>query len=109
MNGNADEKIIETPAFDPLFQTEKIAFDGDKMVGFVLSVPGFKGEKRFFYSHMTAVAADFQSLGIGAKLKWAQREILKGNFRYVFFISFFISFFYIFYFILFFTILYLIF
>ncbi len=50
------------------------AFAAEKLVGFVLSVPGFAGEKRFFYSHMTAVAADFQSLGIGAKLKWAQRE-----------------------------------
>jgi predicted GNAT superfamily acetyltransferase len=30
--------------------------------------------KPAFYSHMTAVDADFQSLGIGARLKWAQRE-----------------------------------
>jgi predicted GNAT superfamily acetyltransferase len=50
------------------------AFAAERLVGFVLSVPGFRGEERFFYSHMTAVAADFQSLGIGAKLKWAQRE-----------------------------------
>jgi predicted GNAT superfamily acetyltransferase len=50
------------------------AFAAEKLVGFVLSVPGFSGEKRFFYSHMTAVDSDFQSLGIGAKLKWAQRE-----------------------------------
>jgi len=50
------------------------AFDGEKMVGFVLSVPGFKGENRFFYSHMTAVDQDFQNYGIGARLKWAQRE-----------------------------------
>jgi predicted GNAT superfamily acetyltransferase len=50
------------------------AFAAETLVGFVLSVPGFRGEERFFYSHMTAVAKDFQSLGIGAKLKWAQRE-----------------------------------
>lgn len=50
------------------------AFAENKVVGFVLSVPGFEGEKRFFYSHMTAVAADFQNYGIGAKLKWAQRD-----------------------------------
>ncbi len=50
------------------------AFDGEKMVGFVLSVPGFKSENRFFYSHMTAVDKNYQNLGIGAKLKWAQRE-----------------------------------
>ena len=50
------------------------AFSGERLVGFVLSVPGFTGEKRFFYSHMTAVAKDIQNSGIGAKLKWAQRD-----------------------------------
>lgn len=50
------------------------AYAGGRMVGFVLSVPGFVGERRFFYSHMTAVARDFQNSGIGARLKWAQRE-----------------------------------
>jgi predicted GNAT superfamily acetyltransferase len=50
------------------------AFAGKRLVGFVLSVPGFLGDERFFYSHMTAVAEDFQSFGIGAKLKWSQRE-----------------------------------
>ena len=50
------------------------AFAGEKLVGFVLSVPGFFGGEQFFYSHMAAVSAEFQSYGIGAKLKWAQRE-----------------------------------
>jgi predicted GNAT superfamily acetyltransferase len=50
------------------------AFDGDKMVGFVLSVPMFKGTERAFYSHMTAVDKNYQNYGIGTKLKWAQRE-----------------------------------
>lgn len=53
------------------------AFDGAKMVGFVLSVPMFYGDggkKRAFYSHMTAVDKKYQNSGIGAKLKWAQRE-----------------------------------
>jgi len=49
------------------------AFAGERMVGFVLSVPGFAGKERFFYSHMAAVAREFQSQGIGARLKWAQR------------------------------------
>ncbi len=48
------------------------AFAGEKLVGFVLSVPAFLRGERAFYSHMTAVAQDFQSFGIGAKLKWAQ-------------------------------------
>lgn len=60
------------------------AFAAEKLVGFVLSVPGFLDEKRFFYSHMTAVAADFQSSGIGAKLKWAQRgQALKENVKFI--------------------------
>lgn len=50
------------------------AFNGSKMVGFVLSVPMFKGSERAFYSHMTAVDKSYQNYGIGAKLKWAQRE-----------------------------------
>ncbi len=50
------------------------AFSGEKLVGFVLSVPAFSGTERFFYSHMMAVAADFQNQGIGSRLKWAQRE-----------------------------------
>jgi predicted GNAT superfamily acetyltransferase len=31
-------------------------------------------EEIFGYSHMMAVAAGYQNLGVGAKLKWAQRE-----------------------------------
>lgn len=50
------------------------AFAGAKMVGFVLSIPMFRGTERAFYSHMAAVDNEFQNLGIGARLKWAQRE-----------------------------------
>ncbi len=50
------------------------AFVAGKIVGFVLSVPMFAGENRAFYSHMMAVDDAFQNHGIGAKLKWAQRE-----------------------------------
>ncbi|HMJ08170.1 MAG TPA: GNAT family N-acetyltransferase [Pyrinomonadaceae bacterium] len=50
------------------------AFSGDALVGFVLSVPAFLRGERAFYSHMTAVRGDFQGAGVGARLKWAQRE-----------------------------------
>ena len=50
------------------------AFCDDNLVGFVLSVPAFLRGEKAFYSHMTAVRADFQGSGIGARLKWAQRE-----------------------------------
>jgi predicted GNAT superfamily acetyltransferase len=60
------------------------AFAAERLVGFVLSVPGFLRNENFFYSHMTAVAEDFQSLGVGAKLKWAQREqSLKENVKFI--------------------------
>ncbi|MEP6849328.1 MAG: GNAT family N-acetyltransferase [Acidobacteriota bacterium] len=50
------------------------AFSGAELIGFVLSVPAFLRGEKAFYSHMTAVRADFQSHGVGAGLKWAQRE-----------------------------------
>lgn len=50
------------------------AYDGDRLVGFVLSVPAFLRGEPALYSHMTAVHGDYQSVGIGAKLKWAQRQ-----------------------------------
>lgn len=60
------------------------AFVEEKLVGFVLSVPGFLGEENFFYSHMTAVKKDFQNLHIGARLKWAQRErALKSGVKFI--------------------------
>ncbi len=60
------------------------AFTGRELVGFVLSVPGFSGAKRFFYSHMTAVSARFQNLHVGTRLKWAQRErALQENVKFI--------------------------
>lgn len=51
------------------------AFSSDgNLIGFVLSVPAFFGNERFFYSHMAAVKQSFQSVGVGARLKWAQRN-----------------------------------
>jgi predicted GNAT superfamily acetyltransferase len=50
------------------------AFSDQRLVGFVLSVPAFVRGEEAFYSHMTAVKQTFQSYGVGAKLKWAQRE-----------------------------------
>jgi predicted GNAT superfamily acetyltransferase len=50
------------------------AYAGEELVGFVLSVPAFLRGEAAFYSHMTAVKAAFQSVGIGGRLKWAQRD-----------------------------------
>ncbi len=60
------------------------AYDGDLIVGLAITVPAFLGEKRGFYSHMAGVKSEYQSLGIGAKLKWAQRErALSENVKYI--------------------------
>jgi predicted GNAT superfamily acetyltransferase len=60
------------------------AFSGGELVGFVLSVPAFLRGERAFYSHMTGVRKDFQSRGVGAALKWAQRHrALAVGVRYV--------------------------
>ncbi|HMS42654.1 MAG TPA: hypothetical protein PKE69_20660 [Pyrinomonadaceae bacterium] len=50
------------------------AYLNDGLIGFVLSVPAFLRGEKAFYSHMTAVRKNFQSYGIGTKLKWAQRK-----------------------------------
>jgi predicted GNAT superfamily acetyltransferase len=51
------------------------AYLNERLVGFVLSLPMFlENLKPAFYSHMTAVDMSLQGLGIGARLKWAQRE-----------------------------------
>jgi predicted GNAT superfamily acetyltransferase len=49
------------------------AYDGERLAGFVLSVPAFLRGEQAFYSHMTGVRPEYQSHGIGARLKWAQR------------------------------------
>ena len=45
-----------------------------RIVGFVLTLPMFRGSERAFYSHMAAVDAEYQNAGVGARLKWAQRD-----------------------------------
>jgi predicted GNAT superfamily acetyltransferase len=45
------------------------------MVGFVHHLAGVRGDNEIFgYSHVMAVAKDYQNKGVGARLKWAQRE-----------------------------------
>jgi predicted GNAT superfamily acetyltransferase len=50
------------------------AFVADRMVGFVHHLVAVRGDEIFGYSHMMAVAKDYQNKGVGARLKWAQRE-----------------------------------
>ncbi|MGB7600177.1 MAG: GNAT family N-acetyltransferase [Candidatus Sulfotelmatobacter sp.] len=50
------------------------AFDGEKMVGFALSVPGTRSGRVYLHSHMLAVRKDHRNGGLGRRLKLLQRE-----------------------------------
>src|SRR5689334_3999950 len=51
------------------------AIAAGRMVGFVHHLAAVSANNEIFgYSHMMAVANDYQNKGIGARLKWAQRE-----------------------------------
>ncbi len=50
------------------------AFADGRLVGFVHHLAAVSGDEIFGYSHMMAVAPEFQNQGVGAQLKWAQRE-----------------------------------
>jgi predicted GNAT superfamily acetyltransferase len=51
------------------------AFVKDTLVGFVHTLAGVRnGNEIFAYSHMMAVTQAYQNQGVGARLKWSQRE-----------------------------------
>ena len=50
------------------------AFDGKRMAGFLLAVPGVRGGHSYIHSHMMGVLAEYRNLGLGRRLKLLQRE-----------------------------------
>jgi len=51
------------------------AFDGHRMVGFLLGIPGIKpGGVIYMHSHMMGVLEAYRNAGVGRMLKLAQRE-----------------------------------
>ncbi|MCU1248931.1 MAG: GCN5-related N-acetyltransferase [Edaphobacter sp.] len=50
------------------------AFDGDTLVGFAMSLPGYRDGKSYLHSHMLAVLPQYRNAGIGRRLKLAQRD-----------------------------------
>ena len=50
------------------------AFDGDNLVGFAMSLPGYRHGKSYLHSHMLAVLPPYRNSGIGRRLKLAQRD-----------------------------------
>jgi predicted GNAT superfamily acetyltransferase len=58
------------------------AFVAARMVGFVHHLAAVGANNQIFgYSHVMAVAKDYQNKGVGARLKWAQRERVLGEGR----------------------------
>lgn len=50
------------------------AYDGDRMIAFLLAIPGLKpGARGYLHSHMMGVLPDYRNLGLGRKLKLEQR------------------------------------
>jgi predicted GNAT superfamily acetyltransferase len=50
------------------------AFDGKALVGFAMALPGYRDGKPYLHSHMLAVLAPYRNLGLGRRLKLAQRD-----------------------------------
>lgn len=51
------------------------AFDGDKIVAFLLAVPGIKkGGLNYLHSHMLGVLPEYRDHGLGRRLKLRQRD-----------------------------------
>jgi predicted GNAT superfamily acetyltransferase len=51
------------------------AYDGARMIGFVLSIPGLKpGGGSYLHSHMLGVLPEYRDRGVGRMLKLRQRE-----------------------------------
>lgn len=50
------------------------AFDGDIIVGFAMSLPGYRDGRPYLHSHMLAVLPEYRNTGLGRRLKLAQRD-----------------------------------
>jgi predicted GNAT superfamily acetyltransferase len=55
------------------------AFDGDKLVGFAMALPGISQGRPYLHSHMLAVEPAYRNQGIGRRLKLFQREEALGR------------------------------
>ena len=50
------------------------AYDGEKLVGFALSIPGSRNGYSYLHSHMLAVASSHRNHGLGREIKLFQRQ-----------------------------------
>ena len=80
------ERVIWGPGYDEVVPVPILAvtvlrggvligaFDGDRMAGFVYSLPGIKGGRATQWSHMLGVLDDYRNDGVGHRLKVLQRD-----------------------------------
>jgi predicted GNAT superfamily acetyltransferase len=50
------------------------AFDGDALVGFAMALPAYRDGRPYLHSHMLAVLPQYRNIGLGRRLKLAQRD-----------------------------------
>jgi predicted GNAT superfamily acetyltransferase len=50
------------------------AYDGNTLVGFAMAFPGYRDGKPYLHSHMLAVLPQYRNVGLGQRLKLAQRD-----------------------------------
>jgi predicted GNAT superfamily acetyltransferase len=50
------------------------AFDGDRVVGYSMSLPGVRNGHAYLHSHHLAVLPEWRNAGVGRRLKLAQRD-----------------------------------
>jgi len=75
--GPGYEEVVPIPILAPTVLRGAIligAFDGDRMIGFVYSLPGIKHGKPTQWSHMLGVLPEVRNDGVGRRLKMLQRE-----------------------------------
>lgn len=60
------------------------AFDGGRMVAFLLAIPGIRGDDHYLHSHMLGVRPEYRDRGVGRRMKLEQRrEALSRGIRMV--------------------------
>ena len=50
------------------------AFDGDRMIAFLLAIPGIRGAQHYLHSHMLGVVPEYRDRGVGRLMKLEQRR-----------------------------------
>jgi predicted GNAT superfamily acetyltransferase len=50
------------------------AYEGERLAGFLSTIPGIRSNVPYWHSHMLAVSQIFRNKGVGTRLKFAQRE-----------------------------------